>query len=59
VLFRSGDLEIGVFRQTSRGTAVIVTTGICDLATATLTLDDLAKVRAMIAEAKARLDEIR
>jgi hypothetical protein len=54
-----GDLEIGVFRQTSRGTAVVMTTGICDLATATLTLDELAKVRAMIAEAKARLDEIR
>jgi len=54
-----GDLEIGVFRQTQRGTAVIITTGICDRATATLTLDDLAKVRAMIQEAKARLDEIR
>jgi len=54
-----GDLEIGVFRQTSRGTAVILTTGICDRATATLSLDDLAKVRAMIQEAKARLDEIR
>jgi len=54
-----GDLEIGVFRQTSRGTAVIVSTGICDRATQTLTLDDLAKVRAMIQEAKARLDEIR
>jgi len=54
-----GDLEIGVFRQTARGTAVIITTGICDRATATLSLDDLAKVRAMIQEAKARLDEIR
>jgi len=54
-----GDLEIGVFRQTSRGTAVIMSTGICDRATQTLTLDDLAKVRAMIQEAKARLDEIR
>jgi len=54
-----GDLEIGVFRQTSRGTAVVLTTGICDRATATLSLDDLAKVRAMIQEAKARLDEIR
>ena len=54
-----GDLEIGVFRQTSRGTAVILTTGICDRATATLSLDDLAKVRAMIQEAKSRLDEIR
>lgn len=54
-----GDLEIGVFRQTSRGTAVIMTTGICNRATATLSLDDLAKVRAMIQEAKSRLDEIR
>jgi len=54
-----GDFEVGVFRQTSRGTAVILTTGICDRATATLSLDDLAKVRALIQEAKARLDEIR
>ena len=54
-----GDLEIGVFRQTSRGTAVVLTTGICDRATASLSLDDLAKVRALIQEAKARLDEIR
>jgi hypothetical protein len=52
-----GDLEIGVFRQTRSGTAVIMTTGICDLATQTLTLDDLAKVKAMILEAKMRLDE--
>jgi len=54
-----GDLEIGVFRQTRSGTAVILTTGICDRATQTLTLDDLAKVRALIQEAKTRLDEIR
>ncbi|MEN3327074.1 MAG: hypothetical protein V7638_1881 [Acidobacteriota bacterium] len=54
-----GDLEIGVFRQTSRGTAVILTTGICDRATASISLDDLAKIRAMIQEAKSRLDEIR
>jgi hypothetical protein len=54
-----GDLEIGVFRQTSRGTAVVLTTGICDRATTTVSLDDLAKIRAMIQEAKARLDEIR
>ena len=54
-----GDFEIGVFRQTSRGTAVVLTTGICDRATATLSLDDLAKIRAMIQEAKTRLDEIR
>ncbi|HET6973797.1 MAG TPA: hypothetical protein VFH96_07200 [Pyrinomonadaceae bacterium] len=54
-----GDLQIAVFRQTARGTAVILTTGICNRATTTLTLDDLAKVRALIQEAKARLDEIR
>ena len=54
-----GDLEIGVFRQTRSGTAVIISTGICDRATAPLSLDDLAKVRAMVQEAKARLDELR
>ena len=54
-----GDLEIAVFRQTRSGTAVTMTTGICDLATVNMSLDDLAKVRAMIQEAKARLDEIR
>jgi hypothetical protein len=54
-----GDFEIGVFRQTSRGTAVVLTTGICDRATASLSLDDLAKVRAMVQEAKSRLDELR
>ena len=55
----NGDFEIGVFRQTRSGTAVIMTTGLCDLATQTLTLDDLGKVRAMIQEAKARLDELK
>ncbi len=54
-----GDFEIAVFRQTRSGRAVVIHTGICDRATGTLTLDDLAKVRAMIQEAKARLDEIR
>ena len=54
-----GDLEISVFRQTRSGTAVIISTGICDRATPTLSLDDLGKVKAMIQEAKARLDEIR
>ena len=54
-----GDLEIDVFRQTRSGTAVVISTGICDRATQTLSLDDLAKVRAMIQEAKTRLDEIR
>lgn len=54
-----GDLEITVFRQTSRGNAVSMTTGVCEHATQTLTLDELAKIRAMIQEAKMRLDEIR
>ena len=54
-----GDLEVGVFRQTRSGTAVTMTTGICDLATVSMSLDDLAKVRAMIQEAKERLDQIR
>jgi hypothetical protein len=54
-----GDLEIGVFRQTRTGTAVVLTTGICEHATQRMTLDELAKVRAMIQEAKSRLDEIR
>ena len=54
-----GDFEIIVFRQTQRGTAVTLTTGICDRATQAMTLDDLAKVKAMIQEAKARLDESR
>ena len=54
-----GDLEVSVFRQTRSGTAVTMRTGICDYATVTLTLDDLGKVKAMIQEAKARLDEIR
>ena len=54
-----GDLEITVFRQTRSGNAAIITTGICDRARAALTLDELAKVKAMIQEAKTRLDEIR
>jgi hypothetical protein len=54
-----GDFEISVFRQTRSGNAVIMSTGICDRATVTISLDDLAKVKAMIQEAKARLDEIR
>jgi hypothetical protein len=54
-----GDLEIGVFRQTRRGTAAVMTTGICDRASQLLTLDELAKVKAMIQEAKMRLDELR
>jgi hypothetical protein len=55
----AGDFEIAVFRQTARGTAVILSTGICDRATQTMTLDDLGKIKAMIQEAKTRLDELR
>ena len=54
-----GDLEISVFRQTRSGAAVRMTTGLCDLATVTMSLDDLGKIKAMIQEAKQRLDEIR
>jgi hypothetical protein len=54
-----GDLEIGVFRQTRSGNAVVMSTGICERATITTTLDEFAKVKAMIQEAKGRLDEIR
>lgn len=54
-----GDLEIAVFRQTRSGNAVMMSTGICDRVTGTLSLDDLAKVKAMIQEAKSRLDELR
>jgi hypothetical protein len=54
-----GDLDIAVFRQTRSGNAVTLSTGICERVTAALSLDDLAKVKAMIQEAKNRLDEIR
>jgi len=54
-----GDLELKVFRQTQRLTAVTIQTGICTRATESLSLDELAKVRAMILEAKTRLDELR
>ena len=52
-----GDFEISVFRQTRSGAAVTLRTGICDDATVTMTLDDLAKVKAMIQEGKTRLDD--
>jgi hypothetical protein len=54
-----GDLEITVFRQTRSGNAALLTTGVCEQGRTSLTLDELAKVRAMIQEAKARLDEVR
>src|SRR4030095_3579538 len=54
-----GDMELVVFRQTRTGIAVTVTVGLCDKITESMTLDELAKFRAMIAEAKMRLDEIK
>ena len=55
-----GDLEISVFRQSRiSGTAVSVTTGICDRVTGELTLDGLERFRAHIVEAKTRLDDIK
>jgi hypothetical protein len=38
---------------------VLLATGLCDRATQTMSLDDLGKVKAMIQEAKTRLDEVR
>lgn len=54
-----GDLEISVFRQTRSGNAVMIHTGICNRASLTLSLDEFAKIKAMIQDAKTRLDEIR
>jgi len=54
-----GDFEIQVFRQTRSGNAVVLQTGICEFATTSLSLDELAKVKALLQEAKTRLDEIR
>ena len=52
-----GDFEVGVFRQTRSGNAVSLTTGVCEQGRVTMSLDELVKVRAMIADAKAKLDE--
>jgi hypothetical protein len=54
-----GDLEIKVFRQTRSGNAVTLQTGICNLTIESLTLDEFAKLKAMIQEVKTRLDELR
>ena len=54
-----GDFEVGVFRQTRSGTAAIIQTGICERPRNTLSLDELSKLKAMIQEAKTRLDELR
>jgi hypothetical protein len=52
-----GDFEVSVFRQTRSGNAVSLTTGVCEQARVTMSLDELLKVKAMIAEAKAKIDE--
>lgn len=52
-----GDFEVGVFRQTRSGNAVSLSTGVCDQVRVTMSLDDLTKVRAMVVEAKSKLDE--
>ena len=54
-----GDFEINVFRQTRSGNAVSLTTGVCDQVRVSLTLDELARVRAMLVDAKTKLDEAR
>ncbi len=54
-----GDFELRVFRQTARGQALLLQTGLCEPATQSLSLDDLAKLKAMILEAKQRLDDLR
>ncbi len=54
-----GDFELRVFRQTARGHALLLQTGLCDPATQSLSLDDLAKLKAMVLEAKMRLDDLK
>jgi hypothetical protein len=53
-----GDLEIAVFRQTPGGAiAAAVTGGLCDRVKVLLSLDELSRLRYMILQARARLDE--
>jgi hypothetical protein len=54
-----GDLEINVFRQSRSGIAASVSAGICERVTGLLTLDELDRLKAHIAEAKTRLDDIK
>lgn len=54
-----GDLELNVFRQSRSGTAASLTSGICEKITVLLTLDEMERLKGIILEAKARLDEIR
>ena len=52
-----GDLEIAVFRQTPGGVAAAVTSGLCDRVRVLLSLDELSRLRGMVRQARARLDE--
>ena len=54
-----GDLEIRVFRQTRSLNAVQIETGLCEPARQSISLDELAKLRAMILEAKTRIEELK
>jgi hypothetical protein len=55
-----GDLEIAVFRQINGGSiAAMVSGGACEMITIPMSLEDLNRLRGMIVQAKARLDEIK
>jgi hypothetical protein len=55
-----GDMEISVFRQTPGGAvAAAISGGVCSRVRLLLSLDELTKLRWMIVQAKARLDEIK
>jgi hypothetical protein len=55
-----GDMEISVFRATPGGAvAASVSGGVCNRVRILLSLDDLIKLRWMIVQAKAKLDEIK
>jgi hypothetical protein len=55
----AGDLDINVFRQSRTGTAVSVSSGICDRVTVFLTLEEFERFRGIIQEARTRLDDIK
>lgn len=54
-----GDLEINVFSQQSGGLAAAISSGSLGTVRAFITVDDLSKFRALLMEAKTRLDAIR
>jgi hypothetical protein len=54
-----GNIQITVFRQTPGGAIAAAISGDCDRVRVFLSLDDFIKLRWMIVQAKARLDEIR